>query len=114
ESELYIWAIQPTGEVTFRKSDLKPLWQAQKTSLFQLVGDTRDSIGVQRGLGVVPRVTVANPTKKLQQLYQILIKPIADILPTQPNAHVIFIPQKSLFLVPFPALKDEAGNYLID
>ena len=114
ESEIYIWVIKPTGEVIFRTSDLKPLWQTQKTSIFQLVGDTRESIGVKRGLGVVGRVSFANPTKKLQQLYQILIKPIADILPTQPNAHIIFIPQSSLFLVPFPALKDEEGKYLID
>ena len=114
ESELYIWVIKPTGEVTFRKSDLKPLWRSQKTSLDQLVGDTRDSIGVKRGLGVVPRINVVSPAKRLQQLYQILIKPIADLLPTQPNAHVIFIPQNALFLVPFPALKDEQGNYLID
>ncbi|HBE60525.1 MAG TPA: Fis family transcriptional regulator [Cyanobacteria bacterium UBA11149] len=114
ESELYIWVIKPKGEVTFRKVDLKPLWQSQKTSLFQLVGDTRESIGVKRGLGVVSKQNIVSPNKRLQQLYQILIEPIADILPTKPNAHVIFIPQSSLFLVPFPALKDKEGNYLID
>ncbi|MBE9126794.1 MULTISPECIES: hypothetical protein [unclassified Coleofasciculus] len=25
ESELYIWVIKPTGEITFRKAELKPL-----------------------------------------------------------------------------------------
>ena len=51
---------------------------------------------------------------RLQQLYQLLIEPIADLLPTDPEAHVIFIPQKELFLVPFPALQDANGKYLIE
>jgi CHAT domain-containing protein len=42
------------------------------------------------------------------------IAPIADVLPTDPNARVIFIPQESLFVLPFPALRDTAGQYLIE
>jgi CHAT domain-containing protein len=49
-----------------------------------------------------------------QQLYNILIAPIADHLPTDPEDLVIFIPEGSLFLVAFPALQDEAGSYLIE
>ncbi|MBD3562863.1 CHAT domain-containing protein, partial [Planktothrix sp. FACHB-1355] len=49
----------------------------------------------------------------LQQLHQILIQPIADLLPTNPSDRVIFIPQAELFLVPFPALQDANGDYLI-
>ncbi|WP_424099403.1 CHAT domain-containing protein [Moorena producens] len=51
---------------------------------------------------------------KLQQLHEILIDPIADLLPTNPEARVIFIPQGKLFLIPFPALQDNSGNYLIE
>lgn len=51
---------------------------------------------------------------RLQQSYHLLIEPIADLLPTDPNAHVIFIPQGPLFLVPFPALQDAMGNYLLE
>jgi CHAT domain-containing protein/tetratricopeptide (TPR) repeat protein len=50
----------------------------------------------------------------LQQLYQLLIEPIADLLPSNPNEHIIFIPQDVLFLVPFAALQDENGQYLIE
>ncbi|NES19265.1 MAG: tetratricopeptide repeat protein, partial [Symploca sp. SIO3E6] len=32
ESDIFVWIIQPTGEVTFRKVDLKPLWQQQEIS----------------------------------------------------------------------------------
>jgi CHAT domain-containing protein len=45
---------------------------------------------------------------------QLLISPIADLLPKNENERVIFIPQASLFLVPFPALQDNNGKYLIE
>ncbi|AFZ20958.1 CHAT domain-containing protein [Allocoleopsis franciscana] len=115
ESELYIWVIKPTGEVTFRSSDLKPLWQQQNATLANLVTVARESIGVRgRGLGAIARLDEADQTKRFQQLHQLLIEPIADLLPTDPNAHVVFIPQESLFLVPFPALQGKDGKYLIE
>lgn len=119
ESELYIWVIKPTGEVTFRKSDLKPLWQKQNTTLAELVTASRKSIGVidareRGGIDVVAVVDQATQTKRLQQLHDILIKPLADLLPSQESERVIFIPQSSLFLVPFPALQDAKGKYLLE
>jgi CHAT domain-containing protein len=51
---------------------------------------------------------------QLQQLHQLLIDPIAELLPADPTASVIFIPQDELFLVPFAALQDADGTYLID
>src|SRR5919199_1224666 len=116
ESELYIWVIKPTGEVTFRSSDLKPLWQQQNTTLSNLVTTSRESIGVRGrgGLGAVAKVDGASLAKQLQQLHQLLIQPIADLLPTNDRDRVIFIPQSSLFLVPFPALQDKDGKYLIE
>jgi CHAT domain-containing protein/Flp pilus assembly protein TadD len=121
ESELYIWVIKPTGEITFRKADLKPLWQKQNTTLADLVFTSRDSIGV-RGLPIIglrPRPGAqqrqeASLTEQLQQLHKLLIEPIADLLPTNPDDRVIFIPQSSLFLVPFPALQGKDGKYLIE
>jgi len=115
ESELYIWVVKPTGEVTFRKADLKPLWQKENTTLDKFVITSRTSIGA-RGRGGIdlsynPAVQAQN---RFQQLHNLLIKPIADLLPTNPNQHVIFIPQGSLFLVPFPALQDTNGKYLIE
>lgn len=49
-----------------------------------------------------------------QDLHQILIDPIAELLPTDPEARVVFIPQEQLFLVPFPALQAQDGSYLIE
>ena len=49
ESELYIWVIKHTGEITFRQADLKLLWQKEKTSLTDLITSSRESIGVSNG-----------------------------------------------------------------
>jgi CHAT domain-containing protein len=115
ESELYIWAIEPNGKVTFRLVNLKSLGQEQQISLASYIATTRAYMGA-RGGGTTQtgRTDETIETKRLKQLYQILIQPIADLLPNNPQERVIFIPQKALFLVPFPALMDAAGNYLIE
>jgi len=110
ESALYIWVIQPTGEITFRQVDLKPLWQQHKASLASLI------VGNQEFLAVRSRSSTgfAQPQPDLPTLHQLLIDPIQTLLPKDPNAHVIFIPQGSLFQVPFGALQDANGTYLIE
>ncbi|BAY22122.1 TPR repeat-containing protein [Calothrix sp. NIES-2100] len=118
ESELYIWVIKPTGEITFRKADLKPLWQKDNTTLAELVTNSRDSIGVRgRGRGGIDVSYNPNSPKaknRFKQLHELLINPINDLLPKNPDERVTFIPQSSLFLVPFAALQDEQGKYLIE
>ncbi|WP_234711194.1 CHAT domain-containing protein [Nostoc punctiforme] len=176
ETQLYIWVVKATGEVTFRKADLKLLLQQQNISLIDKVAQARQSIfkgmnlasrgnkiifapgdrvklnddapdweawqvvsvDVKNGkttirlpsweaekpaierpiIDVVEKVTNsprANAKNtQLQELYQLLIQPIADLLPKEETARVIFIPQNALFLVPFPALQDPSGEYLID
>ncbi|MEG4055120.1 MULTISPECIES: CHAT domain-containing tetratricopeptide repeat protein [unclassified Microcoleus] len=140
---LYIWVIKPTGEITFRSLDLKSLninlpeategtrvsaatgrrgLNEQDTALAEMIRGTREALGVSgdtanRQAANRPASTPANSRTiypKLQQSYQLLIQPIADLLPTDPNAPIIFIPHKSLFLVPFVALQDPTGQYLIE
>jgi CHAT domain-containing protein len=110
ESALYIWVIQPTGEITFRQVDLQPLWQKHNASLRSLI------VGNQEFLAVRSRSSFGStlPQPNLPTLHQLLIDPIASLLPKDPDARVIFIPQGSLFQVPFPALQDENGTYLIE
>ncbi|MEM8809468.1 MAG: CHAT domain-containing protein, partial [Cyanobacteria bacterium P01_G01_bin.38] len=126
-SELIIWVIKPTGEVSFRPVDLTAIEQVQPTDetaraveqrgstqtaeLSELVNRTREAIGA-----AVNRNAYAEPDQRrlLKNDYRLLIKPIADLLPTEPEAKVIFIPQGGLFLIPFAALQDENGTYLIE
>ena len=114
QQKFYIWVIKPTGEITFKQVDLK---KSLNTSLQDLVTTSRDDIGVRsRSMFEVTPTNLQpqNSTEKLKQLHKLLIAPIADLLPKDPNERVIFIPQDSLFLVPFPALQDEQGKYLIE
>jgi CHAT domain-containing protein len=124
QSDLYIWVIKPTGEISFRKADLKPLWQQQNTSLAALVNQSRDAIGARSRSDAADVVVSLTPeglrrqqekqSRDLKQLHKLLIEPIADLLPTNPDDRVIFMPQGPLFLVPFPALQDANNQYLID
>ena len=120
-SAILIWVIQPNGEVKVRRVDFQPFEQPQIDSLENLVTLSRDSLGV-RGRAAISVVSNQNnqpsqdaePSLKLQQLYKLLIQPITELLPQNPNNQVIFIPDDSLFLVPFPALQDASGKYLIE
>jgi CHAT domain-containing protein/Tfp pilus assembly protein PilF len=134
KSQVYIWVIKPTGEITFRPVNLKSFLEKENPTLEELVENIRDSIGVSdRNLFTRTNSTTQNtttkrdqfqittfpspdddPSKYLKQLHQILIEPIADLLPTNPDDRVIFVPQDELFLVPFPALLDQKGKYLIE
>ncbi|WP_242057006.1 CHAT domain-containing tetratricopeptide repeat protein [Planktothrix sp. FACHB-1355] len=115
ETALLIWVIEPTGEVAFRRVDLKAVRGQDKKSLEQIIRDTRQSFGVGgRGIAIAARVDSTPNYSGLQQLYKILISPIADLLPTDPNQRVTFIAQDALFMVPFAALQDSAGKYLIE
>lgn len=109
-SKLYIWVVKPTGEVIFRQRELKSL----QLPLSTLVTTSREAMGVGgRGL-TVKFLGNTNQDQHLQQLHEILIAPIADLLPSTPQERVVFIAQDSLFMVPFAALKDQKGTYLIE
>ena len=106
---LYIWVIQPSGQLDFRKVNL----DEEAIDLSRLVTRSREAIGV-RHRGGFELANQSADTGQLRQLHQLLIEPIADLLPANPEQKVVFIPQGPLFLVPFPALLDKAGTYLIE
>ncbi|MEH2214847.1 CHAT domain-containing protein [Nostoc sp.] len=111
-TKLFIWVIQSTGKVDFREVDLKWL----KKPLAQVLIDSREAMGV-RGRSSSISIEPIDDTQQLtqlHQLYQLLIQPIAELLPRDANKKVIFIPHRSLTLVPFAALQDEHGQYLIE
>ena len=114
---LYVWVVQPSGKITFRQLNL----QEQDINLLRSVELARESIGVPRlvtwGEESKEEDTLLGPeqtNQQLRQLHQLLIAPIIDLLPDNPTQSVIFIPQDELFLVPFAALQDSDGSYLID
>ncbi len=122
EKQLVIWVIKPTGEIKSRQIDLKN----QKIPIKTLVTNTRKTMGLDRSIGVflkpdaeLPDGSTRNASEvqakeKLKQLHELLIEPIADLLPSNPEAKVVFVPHKELFLVPFAALIDSKEKYLIE
>lgn len=182
-AELYIWVIQPTGEIDFRQVALRslslPIAQLVEESRAQLKtsgasriaatqransqpsdintlrpgdfvrrqGDPAtwepyEVIAINPDTNTVsvthPTITLPNPNlpiaelltvepsatlpvsstvnsqPALQQLHKLLIEPIADLLPTNTDEPVVFIPQEQLFLIPFAALQNPEGQDLID
>ncbi|MDF5731327.1 MAG: CHAT domain-containing protein, partial [Rhizonema sp. PD38] len=136
--DLYIWVVKPTGEVTFQKVDLKKMnlglaSEDARTAaatlaegrgvandvITGLVSKTRSTLRTTNSTASVDTTATVRPlncrgNNCLQQMYQILIQPIAKQLPTNPDSRVIFIPHESLFLVPFAALQDSNHNFLIE
>ncbi|NET45607.1 CHAT domain-containing protein [Okeania sp. SIO2B3] len=56
----------------------------------------------------------SNQTSLLKKLYQVLIEPIQNTLPTNPDEHIVFIPYRGLHRVPFASLISSDNKYLID
>ena len=117
--ELYIWLIRPTGQIEFRKTRYK----SSTPELQELVSGTHDVLRRGAPRSGTTSTSTSQPTNarldqfgayQLRTLHQLLIEPIADLLPKNPSDRVIFIPQNELSLVPFPALLNEKGTYLIE
>ncbi|MEL6458583.1 MAG: CHAT domain-containing tetratricopeptide repeat protein [Cyanobacteria bacterium J06621_15] len=116
EEKLVIWVIKPTGEIQTRQIDLKN----KNVNFKELVANTRISMGLERSMAVFSKEgSILNPSaiqtkNNLKKLHQLLIEPIADLLPNDPEAKVVFVPHKQLFLVPFAVLIDSNDKYLIE
>jgi CHAT domain-containing protein/Tfp pilus assembly protein PilF len=57
---------------------------------------------------------IPDEAKLSQQLYELLIKPIRELLPGDPHKPMVIIPHQSLWLLPFAALRDMNGEFLGD
>lgn len=117
---LLIWVIKPTGKVILHQFDIKAISE-QKNFLSDLVVKAREFLSIDRKSGNLSKLDSAKlfsstlwESTWLKPLYQILIQPIVHLLPTDPNNILIFIPQGNLFLVPFSALQDAEGKFLIE
>jgi CHAT domain-containing protein/Flp pilus assembly protein TadD len=107
---LYVWVIKPNGEIKFKTTDLN-----ETVPIAQIIADSRAALRRSiQNKNISPTQESPDFNQSLAQLHKTLIVPIAADLPADPNQHIIFIPQGELFLVPFPALQDAQGKYLIE
>lgn len=111
--QLLIWVITPDGLVSLRQVDLNKLSEQSQQSLPQMVAEARQAMEMGTGTDMMSLsldgLPVAQSPNHLSQLHQVLIDPIADLLPKNADERVIFIPHRELFMVPFPALEGEDG-----
>ncbi len=127
DTDLYVWVVSPAGEIHFRRIDLRALHPNQAVSLSKVARQARAAVaaGQDKSQPIISDLVVSLRGSLLESApqpvfasarnsYELLIQPIAELLPTDPNQRVIFIPQGALFLVPFAALQDAAGQFLIE
>ena len=129
--QIHIWVVKPTGEVAFRKVKLKSRqaklikqagnwanqWQAKNIIQNYLNNNNQTTVTSDEVIQVLSeeKEKLKLPFDTIHQsLHEVLIAPIADLLPTNVESPIIFIPQKELFQISFPALQDNKGTYLIE
>ena len=107
ESSILIWVVSSAGEINFHQVDLSDL--RKQTQSARPLADL-----ILQNMKFLSSKEEQNGDSKSfkEKLYMLLINPIADLLPTDSNALVAFIPQQSLFLLPFSVLQDLTGKYL--
>ncbi len=104
EKRLFVWVVRPTGEIASATVDIgRDALREKVRSLHVKLGGL-DLEGL-RNPGAVRR--------DLADLYRVTLAPVARHLPSDPHALVYVIPHDALFLLPFAALVDERGRYLV-
>ncbi|MFG6094033.1 CHAT domain-containing protein [Leptothoe sp. ISB3NOV94-8A] len=129
---ILIWLIQPDGTIHSTESDAAADdslvditgqfatlghnsrgGELPKTPLNNLIQDAQAALTRGGPSDSSPHLSRQQLDTQLQQLHEILIEPITQWLPTDDQKRVIFIPHQELFRVPFTALRDSEGQYLI-
>jgi CHAT domain-containing protein len=105
EHQLLIWTVQPDGkieatQVEVSRSALRDQARAVQNKMNTLTESDLDRDPVIR--------------TQLEELYRTVLSPIAGKLPRNPTALVYVIPHDALHLVPFAALLDRNGRYVVE
>ena len=106
-AELFIWVVpdNPAAPIAFHRTGAPP----------RLAVDAAP--GGESGRPAEHFVYGRDPAfveHELRGMYDLLIAPVASRLPQDEDTLVTFVPEGSLLMVPFAALKDEAGRRLIE
>lgn len=121
DDALLAWVISPSHEdgveqptVTMRRIlvDKKDVSREQLQAAIARLTDLLSNQGARETPADIDRVSVA-----LRGLYKLLIEPVSDLLPDQPERSLIVVPHQDLFAVPFAALArpdtSEGERYLV-
>ena len=96
----------------FRGCQKLPQGHCEDRSMFPLVAcssSQEDIVAALLRVGLDKDDQEQEPRPTLELLYKIFIAPMADLLD---EPEVLIVPDRSLYKIPFAALKDENGKYL--
>jgi CHAT domain-containing protein len=121
DKTLLIWVIDPGGQIEFRKVELAAVLSSPASDHVQREDaaqpaciTTQPACNGLKFYNYVRRASYAGEEDTRRMLYGVLIKPIADLLPRDPDQLVTFVPYGPFNLVPFAALEDPDGHWLIE
>ena len=103
------------NDITFRKFHILPAGNCEDRSLFPSNGGQLTRQSSQEDNSSAFRLVEDDdeenqePEPSLSLYYKLIIAPVADLLDV---AEIIIVPDRSLYNVPFAALKDESGGFL--
>ena len=101
---LFVWVVRPTGEIVGTRVDIG------RDALREKLRNLHAKLG---GLDLQGLRNPGAVRRDLADLYKVALAPVARHLPSEPQALVYVIPHDALFLLPFAALVDEGGRYLV-
>ena len=94
---LFAWVVQPDGAIQAKSTEVSRL------ELTRMVGTLRGSLATSQDVRA-----------QLRRLHEVLIQPVAHLLPSNPDRLVTIVPHGPLFLVSFAALSSADGRYLVE
>ncbi len=104
DKRLLMWVVQPGGRVVSAATSIdRATLRGRVRALHERINHF-DAKEVRNPAGI---------KAQLAELYRTLVAPIAGELPADPASLVYFVPHDVLLLVPFAALVDEKGRYLV-
>lgn len=125
QTEVVAWIIDPKGAVHFVPLALRtPSTQADVKTGNSIVGQLTGTFSRSLRRGAADIAIKGTPTvdatpaseereAALRALYDDLVGPLEQHLPSDPDAKVVLVPEGDIYLVPFNALMDNRKNYLI-
>lgn len=110
---LYLWVVRPGHPVYETTRQIK----AAEIEKLVRVANPFETPSTGRGIRTRGGATLgANPSSRAvwSKLYRLLIAPVEAELPTEPGSLLTIVPSGPLFELPFAALVDEHGHYLVE
>ncbi len=107
--KVLIWIIHPDGKI-----EMPPPIVISKRMLTEQIVAAYKAIIARSNVPSEVRQVNETRQRKLRELYTLLVEPVLSYLPTDPDALVTIVPHGPLFSVPFAALINVKGRFMVE